>query len=124
METGIMVRQCLNRSIDSMEKLADEVVAWQADRNRLDAGVDWQFTTHDARIRPKRLYPSLHMMTGNHIPYFFDSHMSKIAFNMPSFNLFPIVRACSRASSSGELPVSVRYYGLVYAYAFEAPASS
>ena len=58
-EIGVMVRQCLHRRIDSMPRLADEVAAWQADRNRLDAKVDWQFTTDDARIRLKRIYPTL-----------------------------------------------------------------
>ncbi len=58
-EIGVMVRQCLNRRIDSRQRLADEVAAWQANRNRLDAKVDWQFTTEDARIKLKRLYPTL-----------------------------------------------------------------
>ena len=59
-ELNVMIRQCLNRRIESLEVLAREVAAWQADRDRLKATVDWQFTTEDARIRLKRLSPTLH----------------------------------------------------------------
>ncbi len=53
-----MVRQCLNRRIDSIDELRSEVSAWQAQRDRINATVDWQFTSEDARIRLKRLYPT------------------------------------------------------------------
>ena len=43
-----MIRQCLNRRIDSFDVLRDEVAAWQACRDRIPAKVNWQFTTHDA----------------------------------------------------------------------------
>ena len=48
-----------DRRIDSIEILRDEVAAWQASRDRLQAKVNWQFTTDDARIKLKRLYPTL-----------------------------------------------------------------
>ena len=51
-----MTRQCLNRRIDSLEILRDEVAAWQASRDRIQAKVNWQFTTDDARVKLKRLY--------------------------------------------------------------------
>ena len=57
-ELNVMIRQCLNRRIDSFEVLRAEVAAWQAARDRIQAKVDWQFTTDDARIRLKRLYPT------------------------------------------------------------------
>lgn len=57
-ELNVMIGQCLNRRIDNIEELRDEVAAWQAGRDRLQAKVDWQFTTEDARIKLKRLYPS------------------------------------------------------------------
>jgi hypothetical protein len=38
--------------------LEREVAAWQADRNRAGRGVNWRFTTEDARIKLKRLYPT------------------------------------------------------------------
>ena len=57
-ELNVMIRQCLNRRIDSIDVLRDEVAAWQASRDRLRATVDWQFTTDDARVKLKRLYPT------------------------------------------------------------------
>ena len=51
--------QCLDRRIPAMEDLEVEVQAWEDDRNRTTKGVDWQFTTKDARIKLRRLYPQL-----------------------------------------------------------------
>lgn len=59
-ELNVMIRQCLNRRIESIQTLSREVAAWQARRDRLKATVDWQFTTEDARIKLKRLYPIFH----------------------------------------------------------------
>ena len=59
-ELNVLIRQCLNRRLDSMDVLRDEVAAWQAARDRIQAKVNWQFTTDDARIKLKRLYPTLH----------------------------------------------------------------
>lgn len=58
-ELSVLSRQCLNRRIDSIEKLREEVNAWQANRNNLRAKINWQFRTDDARIRLSRLYPTL-----------------------------------------------------------------
>ena len=58
-ELNVMIRQCLNRRIDSIDVLRAEVAAWQDRRDRLKAKVNWQFTTDDARIKLKRLYPTL-----------------------------------------------------------------
>ena len=58
-ELSVMTRQCLNRRIDSIDVLRDEVAAWQASRDRIQAKVNWQFTTADARIKLERLYPTL-----------------------------------------------------------------
>ena len=60
-ELNVMIRQCLNRRIDSIDTLRAEVGAWQAARDRIRAKVDWQFTTDDARVRLKRLYPTFDM---------------------------------------------------------------
>ncbi len=57
-ELNVMIRQCLNRRIDCIEVLRREVAAWQAARDRIQAKVDWQFTTDDARVKLKRLYPT------------------------------------------------------------------
>ena len=57
-ELHVMIRQFLNRRIDSIDALRAEVAAWQAARDRIQAKVDWQFTTDDAHIKLKRLYPT------------------------------------------------------------------
>ena len=58
-ELNVMIRQCLNRRIDSIDILRRQVDAWQDRRDRLKAKVNWQFTTDDARVKLKRLYPTL-----------------------------------------------------------------
>ena len=57
-ELSTLTKQCLNRRIPDKEILASEVTAWALSRNTARCRVDWQFTTHDARIKLKRLYPS------------------------------------------------------------------
>ncbi|MGH8162162.1 MAG: IS630 family transposase [Gammaproteobacteria bacterium] len=57
-EINVMIRQCLARRIDSLEVMAKSVAAWQARRERMQATIDWQFTTENARIKLKRLYPT------------------------------------------------------------------
>ena len=56
-ELSILSRQCLNRRIPDMNALAEAVAAWQDRRNSAKGKVDWRFTTQDARIKLKRLYP-------------------------------------------------------------------
>ena len=56
-EFSVLGRQCLNRRIDSAQFLGHEVNAWQASRNAIDSQINWQFTTDDARIKLRRLYP-------------------------------------------------------------------
>ena len=58
-ELNVLIRQCLNRRIDAIDVLRHEVAAWQAARDRIQAKVNWRFTTDDARIKLKRLYPTL-----------------------------------------------------------------
>jgi hypothetical protein len=53
-----MTSQCLDRRIDTLEKLSGELGAWQTNRNEKRKLVEWQFTTEDARIKPHKLYPS------------------------------------------------------------------
>lgn len=59
-ELSVLNRQCLNRRIDNKEFLIEEITAWNEERNEKAKVVDWQFTTEDARIKLKRLYPSFH----------------------------------------------------------------
>jgi len=56
-EIGIMSRQCLNERIPSKDKMASKVAAWTCNRNSKALTVNWQFTTADARIKLKHLYP-------------------------------------------------------------------
>ena len=47
--------------IESQERMTTEVAAWERQRNKADATVDWQFTTADARVKLKKLYPVIQM---------------------------------------------------------------
>ena len=58
-ELSVLSRQCLDRRIPDKQTLTDEVAAWQDDRNKKHAKADWQFTTADARVKLKRLYPAM-----------------------------------------------------------------
>lgn len=58
-ELSVLTRQCLKRRIPDIETLHSETKAWECKRNENQKGVDWQFTTEDARIRLKRLYPKI-----------------------------------------------------------------
>ncbi len=57
-EIGAMVRQCLNRRIPDRAAMCRQTGAWAERRNREKAAVNWRFTTADARVRLKSLYPS------------------------------------------------------------------
>jgi hypothetical protein len=59
-ELSVLTRQCLDRRIGDRDRLQGEVAAWEVERNRRGATVDWQFTTADARIKLKSLYPVIH----------------------------------------------------------------
>jgi hypothetical protein len=56
-ELSVLGRQCLDRRIDDGQRLAAEVSAWEGDRNLCATQVNWQFTTDDARVKLRRLYP-------------------------------------------------------------------
>jgi hypothetical protein len=58
-ELSVLSRQCLGERMESRERLASEVAAWQERRNGAKARVDWQFSTADARVKLKRLYPKI-----------------------------------------------------------------
>ncbi len=58
-ELSVLGRQCLNRRIPNPDVLRDEIAAWQAQRNEAAVRANWQFTTADARIKLKKLYPSI-----------------------------------------------------------------
>jgi hypothetical protein len=58
-ELNVLSRQCFCQVIPDKPALEKQVAAWEADRNASQTGVDWQFTTADARIKLKRLYPKI-----------------------------------------------------------------
>lgn len=58
-ELSVLARQCLDRRLPKQDMLKREVAAWENRRNAQSRRIDWQFTTEDARIKLKRLYPSI-----------------------------------------------------------------
>lgn len=58
-ELSVLARQCLNRRMADADTLVREATTWELTRNRAQVTIDWQFTTADARVKLKRLYPEL-----------------------------------------------------------------
>lgn len=58
-ELSVLAMQCLDRRIPAKADLEREVRAWEDERNKATKGVDWQFTTEDARVKLRRLYPQI-----------------------------------------------------------------
>ena len=58
-ELSVLSGQCLDRRIADKQTLVEEVAAWEASRNKNHTKANWQFTTADARVRLKRLYPAM-----------------------------------------------------------------
>ena len=58
-ELSILSRQCMNDYFESRKQLKERIVPWERSRNDRQVGINWRFTTADARIKLKRLYPTL-----------------------------------------------------------------
>jgi hypothetical protein len=58
-ELSVLSRQCLDRRVPDFEALRAEVEAWQDRGDAMGGKIDWRFSTEDARVKLKRLYPSL-----------------------------------------------------------------
>jgi transposase len=58
-ELSVLSRQCLQRRIPDRETLAGEVGAWETERNAAESSIEWRFTSADARIKLKHLYPEI-----------------------------------------------------------------
>ena len=58
-ELNVLMGQCLNRRIDNLNEITKEVKAWQNHRNNKECKINWRFTSKDARIKLKKLYPSI-----------------------------------------------------------------
>ena len=63
-EISVLSGQCLDRRIADKQTLVEEVAAWQHSRNNNHVKTDWQFTTADARVKLKRLYPTISTTSG------------------------------------------------------------
>ena len=64
-ELNVLMGQCLSGRIPDIEKIRSEVKAWQDARNNKKAKINWQFTTDDARIKLRRLYPITEFTTSD-----------------------------------------------------------
>ena len=74
-ELSVQSGRCLDRRIPDKQNLIEEVVAWEVSRNKNHAKADWQFTPADARVKLKRLYPTLRTTRGTTISRFLgDGH--------------------------------------------------
>jgi hypothetical protein len=58
-ELNVLMGQCLNRRIDNIKSMKKEVNAWKEHRNNKKAVINWQFTNKEARVKLKRLYPTI-----------------------------------------------------------------
>lgn len=58
-EFSVLGRQCLCRRLESLERVAAELAAWEAQRNARSVTTQWRFTSEDARVRLARLYPDI-----------------------------------------------------------------
>jgi hypothetical protein len=58
-ELSVLARQCLDQRIPDQQTLAEEVGAWEAERNAAESSIEWRFTTQEARIKLKHLYPEI-----------------------------------------------------------------
>ena len=58
-ELSILSRQCMNDYFETRQQLESRIVPWERERNERHAGINWRFTTADARVKLKRLYPAL-----------------------------------------------------------------
>jgi hypothetical protein len=57
-ELSILSRQCMQAYFETQDQLAQAIAAWERSRNEIKTGINWRFTTADARIKLKRLYPN------------------------------------------------------------------
>lgn len=58
-ELSVLSRQCMKDYFESIKRLATAIVKWERERNDRKSGIDWRFTTADARIKLKKLYPTI-----------------------------------------------------------------
>jgi hypothetical protein len=59
-ELHVLNSECLNRHLSSIKKIKEQVPAWERQRKNKGCKINWQFTNKEARLKLKRLYPSIH----------------------------------------------------------------
>jgi transposase len=62
-ELSVLKRQCLGSRLPDYQSVVERVAVWEAERNQRQTGIDWHFTTEDARIKLKRLYPIINVQS-------------------------------------------------------------
>jgi len=82
-ELGVLRGQRLDRRIADFPMLTSEVAAWQSDRNTAQVKVDWQFTTPDARVKLKRLYPILEPVKNKRTDHQEVTPLKSLSFSPP-----------------------------------------
>jgi hypothetical protein len=60
-ELNVLIGQCLNTRMDNLEQVTEAVAAWQSSRDNQKAKINWQFTTQKARVKLRRLYPTVQL---------------------------------------------------------------
>ena len=60
-ELNVLASQCLKQRIDNRDTMAEKIAKWQSHRNNRNSTINWQFTTEKARIKLRRLYPTIDM---------------------------------------------------------------
>ena len=58
-ELSVLGRQCMEDYFESRQQLAERIALWEGPRNQKKTGIDWRFTTADARVKLKKLYPTI-----------------------------------------------------------------
>jgi len=88
--TLVLGRQCLDRRLPDLATVASEVQAWTETRNQSNQPVDWRFTTEDARIKLKRLYP---ILSARASPFFAQPEVRSVRFRVQTMGRRPLPSA-------------------------------
>ena len=99
-ELGVLASQCLDRRIADKQILAREVAAWQDHRNKRHAKADWQFTTANARVKLKRLYPQFEYRATRTSVAAHTRAISARAWSSPSIRMSSTFKVASKSRDS------------------------
>ena len=93
-ELSVLSGQCLDRRIDNATELRRQVGAWEGERNERQVGVNWQFTTADARIKLRKLYPC-----NSNLTRLLRADCNWVAYCLPAFVRSSAFRRSSLAAA-------------------------